>query len=345
MIKTFAEWQPQDAVLIAWPHKSTDWAPYLEEAYQCYTRLAAAISRYQPCLILCQDRAHQTQIHDYLAYKALMRNIRYIPLPYNDTWTRDYGPIATQQDQQLTLVDCQFNAWGDKFEANLDNQINQRMAQLELFNCEVKSTNLTFEDGSMESNGQGVLLATYFCLKQRYPDLSQNQIEAKLTAVFGFDHFLWLTEGHLAGDDTDAHIDTLARFIDPNTIAYVQCQDPNDEHYLALQAMEQQLKAFRTPEGQPYQLVSLPFAPAIFAEDGHRLPATYANFLILNSAILMPTYRAETDQQAIEVLHQVTKKPVVGVDCRVLIEQHGSLHCATMQLPKHALNFERLQSL
>ena len=149
-------------------------------------------------------------------------------------------------------------------------------------------------------------------------------------------HFLWLTEGYLAGDDTDSHIDTLARLCPDNTILYVKCADSSDEHFAALQRMEEQIKAFRTPEGEPYRLITVPMPPAVYDEDGDRLPATYANYLVMDKAVLYPTYGSpETDEAArLAIIKAYPSREAVGVPCNALIRQHGSLHCATMQYPR-----------
>jgi agmatine/peptidylarginine deiminase len=194
-----------------------------------------------------------------------------------------------------------------------------------------------FEGGSIESNGAGVLLTTEECLlsKERNPQFSKQEIENYLKEKFGAHTVLWLSHGFLAGDDTDSHIDTLARFVDDHTIAYVQCNDENDLHYTELQAMERELQDFRMPNGKPYRLLALPMTPPIFDEDGERLPATYANFLIINTAVLVPVYNCATDAEALRILQQAfPTREIVPIDCSVLITQHGSLHCVTMQFPE-----------
>ena len=165
--------------------------------------------------------------------------------------------------------------------------------------------------------------------------LNRQEIETRLKSLLHADRVLWLDHGYLAGDDTDSHIDTLARFCPDDTIVYVACNDIGDEHYDALQKMEEQLYTFRTAEGKPYRLLPLPLPDAIFDEDGERLPATYANFLVINDAVLMPTYNQPVkDVQALRVLQKAfPQHAVTGIDCRVLIRQHGSLHCCTMQYP------------
>ena len=193
------------------------------------------------------------------------------------------------------------------------------------------------EGGSIESDGCGTLLTTTECLTapNRNEPMDKAEIEGYLVKLFNLKQVLWLDHGYLAGDDTDSHIDTLARICPNDTITYVQCLDKEDEHYEALHLMEEQLKTFRTLEGNEYLLLPLPMASPIFDEDGERLPATYANFLVMNTAVLYPTYnQPQNDQMAKAVLQQAfPNREIVGIDCQALIKQHGSLHCITMQYP------------
>ena len=200
----------------------------------------------------------------------------------------------------------------------------------------VNRLGFVLEGGSIESDGLGTLLTTSECLlsPNRNGQMSRDEIEEYLCSVFHLKQVLWLDHGYLAGDDTDSHVDTLARLCSPDTIAYVQCTDTQDEHYEALHQMEEQLKTFRTLNGNPYRLLALPMVDKI-EEEGERLPATYANFLIMNDAVLYPTYRQpENDQRAKEMLQVAfPHHEIVSVDCCALIKQHGSLHCVTMQYP------------
>ncbi|MEZ5300098.1 MAG: agmatine deiminase family protein [Verrucomicrobiales bacterium] len=261
--------------------------------------------------------------------------------PTNDTWSRDFGPITVFEGGKPALLDFMFTGWGLKFPAFLDNLVSRRLHEQGVFGAvPMRRPGLVLEGGGIESDGSGTLLTTAECLlsPNRNPHLSQAEIEAVLAAWFGVDHFLWLRHGYLAGDDTDSHIDTLARLCPGDTIAYVRCDDPADEHFPALQAMAQELEAFRTRSGAPFRLVPLPWPDACFAEDGHRLPATYANFLILNRAVLVPTYGVPQDGAALEAVAACfPDREIIGIDCRALIEQHGSLHCISMQYPEGVL--------
>ncbi|MEM1214393.1 MAG: agmatine deiminase family protein, partial [Bacteroidota bacterium] len=256
----------------------------------------------------------------------------------NDTWARDHGPISVFEDGQLRLLDFIFNGWGLKFPANRDNLLTKTLHTWGIYgDLPLEQVGLVLEGGALETDGQGTLLTTRECLlsPNRNPHLEQAALEEKLNETLGVDRFLWLENGRLLGDDTDAHIDTLARFCDAETIAYVHCDDPRDVHYADLQLMEQELQQFRTRRGTPYRLVPLPWPDACHAQDGNRLPATYANFLIINGAVLVPTYGLPQDQTALQVLQDCfPTREIIGIDCRLLIEQHGSLHCVTMQIPR-----------
>lgn len=335
-----SEWFPQSGVQLTWPHARTDWAPMLEEVTACYVRLAYEIATRETLLIVSPETGSvRAMLEARLPIRAT-RHIVYASCPTNDTWARDHGFLTVIGTGGAELLDFRFNGWGGKFEAALDNAINRRLHEAGLLRG-TYSDQLDFEleGGSIESDGMGTLLTTSRCLLRRNQPLGKGQIELRLRDALGADRVLWLDRGHLAGDDTDGHIDTLARLGPEGTIVYVRCTDEADEHHAELQAMEAQLRTFRTADGKPYRLVPVPLPAAIRDEDGLRLPATYANYLVMNSAVLYPTYaQPETDEQARRALQGVfPKHDIVGIDCRALIRQHGSLHCATMQFPKGVL--------
>lgn len=332
------EWAPQSGVMITWPHEETDWAYMLDEAVACFKDLAREISKRERLLVVCKDEVAVRQ-----ALGDVMNdNITFRVMETNDTWARDHGPITVFVEGEPTLYDFQFNGWGLKFASNFDNQITRKLYGADTFSSKVGYANLlhyVLEGGSIESDGQGTLMTTAECLlsKNRNEHLQKEEVEEFLKNVFGLKRILWVNHGYLAGDDTDSHVDTLTRFCDAKTIAYVKCDDSSDEHYEALKAMEDELKNFRDMDGNPYRLVALPMAEKRY-EDDFRLPATYANFLIMNGAVLMPTYRSERDAEAIAALQSAfPDREVVGVDCSALIHQHGSLHCVTMQMPEGVL--------
>jgi agmatine deiminase len=263
-------------------------------------------------------------------------------IPSNDTWSRDFGPLTIYEDGEPVLLDFGFNGWGLKFAADQDNQITARLQAAGAFGrLERRVPGLILEGGSIESDGAGTLLTTAECLlgPNRNPHLDREGVEAELRRWLGAERILWLKNGYLAGDDTDSHIDTLARLCPNDTIAYVACNDEQDEHYAALRRMEAELRIFRTRDGQPYRLIPLPWPAAKFDEEGTRLPATYANFLVINDAVLVPTYQDPNDAAALVAVGQAfPDRAIIGIDCLPLILQHGSLHCVTMQLPKGVLD-------
>jgi agmatine/peptidylarginine deiminase len=331
-----AEWHPQSAVQLTWPHAGTDWAASLSEVIPCFAEIARAISQRQWLLIICHDKAEvKAQLQG-----CKMEHIILHELPSNDTWARDHGGITIFEEGKPLLLDFRFNGWGLKFAAHHDNLLTRRMYHDRLFAAEVGYQNMqqmVLEGGALESDGAGTLLTTSRCLlaPNRNDHLGKEEIEKALKEIFRLRRVLWLHSGYLEGDDTDSHIDTLARFCDPQTIVYVHCDDCSDVHHAALQRMEDELQQFRTLDDKPYRLIPLPMAEPAFDEDGHRLPATYANFLIINHAVLLPLYgQADKDGQARQALELAFPgREVIGINCEALIRQHGSLHCVTMQYP------------
>lgn len=334
-----AEWEPQDAVLLAWPHAESDWQPFLNEIEPVFIQLAKQIVRFERLLIVTPepDRVEQR----LRTARCDLSRIALYRIPTNDTWSRDFGPITILENDRPKLLDFGFNGWGLKFAADLDNQVTRRLQQQgALGKTPLETSGLILEGGSLESDGAGTILTTAECLlgPNRNPQLSKSQIEAELQQLFGADRILWLEHGSLAGDDTDAHIDTLARLCPHDSIAYVRCDDPTDEHFQDLQKLEVQLRSLRTRSGEPFRLIPLPWPIACYAATGERLPATYANFLVINDAVLVPTYADPADSEALQALGRAfPEREIIGIDCRPVIRQHGSLHCISMQIPKGVL--------
>ena len=363
-----AEWEPQDAVLLAWPHAATNWKPTLPKVEAVYAQIVKAAIRHATVIIATPEpdrvrrllanarkngelRIANDECHGKGATAAVKYSpfaIRHSPFPQNplilmqvptnDTWIRDYGPITVTTARGPRLLDFGFNGWGLKYVGYLDNQVTRKMHAANLFGrTPLRSPHLVLEGGSIDSDGQGTILTTSTCLlnPNRNPGLTQQQIQKQLLRLFGAQRLLWLDHGYLEGDDTDAHVDTLARFAPDDTIVYMACDDRTDTHYAGLKAMAKQLKTFRTLSGKPYRLLPLPWPAAKFDENGNRLPATYANFLPLNGAVLAPVYSDARDAAALKVLAKAfPRHDIIGIECTPLIRQHGSLHCVTMQLPK-----------
>ncbi|MBD3897423.1 agmatine deiminase family protein [Halomonas sp. ML-15] len=341
-LRLFPEWHPQDAIQLTWPHADSDWAPTLACIEATLTAMVVAITRYQTVLIAVADTTTRERLaHTFSCLGVSGERLRLVVAAADDTWARDHGPIAVEENGRIVLRDFTFTGWGGKFTAERDNRLSQQLAQQGVFAAPLDANSLVLEGGAIESDGQGTLLTTEACLlnPNRNPHLDRRGVEAELAATLGASRVLWLAHGHLEGDDTDSHIDTLARFCDPHTIAYVHCDDAQDPHYPALAAMRGELEALRQADGTPYRLVALPWPqPCFDPDDGHRLPATYANFLIINGAVLVPTYADAADTRALAALAEAFPgRDIVPIDCRSVIRQHGSLHCLTMQLPRGSL--------
>lgn len=341
-----AEWEPQDAVQLTWPHDQGDWRDRLPEVEPVFGRIGAEISLREQLLVVCRDTGHRDHVLAQLTRSgADLDRVTTALGPSNDTWARDHGPITVQYGDHLQLLDFTFNGWGGKYPAQLDNALTGTLHQAGVFGAlRRQPVDLELEGGAIESDGRGTLLTTTACLLRgnRNPGLDRTALEGRLRDHLGVDRVLWLRHGELAGDDTDGHIDTLARFCDPQTIAHVSCDDPEDEHFESLQAMAEELARLRTVDDRPYRLVPLPLPAAIRNDEGLRLPATHANFLIINGAVLVPTYDDPADATALDALQTCfPDRILVPIDCRPLIHQYGSLHCVTMQLPRGTLAASR----
>lgn len=337
-----AEWEPQDAVLLTWPHDQSDWAPTLHEVEPVFVAIAVAVCARETLLVVLRDAPHRAHVESLLRAAGVdLSRVRALIAPSNDTWARDHGPITVFAGGKPRLLDFVFNGWGGKFEAALDDAITARLQEAGVFGAVARERiDFVLEGGSLESDGAGTLITTHECQHHagRNPALDTAAIEAQLTQAFGLQRVLWLHHGQLEGDDTDGHIDTLVRLCDAHTLAYQRCDDATDPHFAELAAMETEVKALRTAAGEPYRLVPLPWPSAKRHADGRRMPATYANFLILNGAVLVPTYRDANDALALERLRGAfPDRDVIGIDCLPLIAQGGSLHCVTMQLPAGTL--------
>jgi agmatine deiminase len=332
-----AEWEAQDGVLLAWPHAQTDWAPLLAEVETVYVAMVATIARFERVVLVVADAAAVTAVLQAAGVDREMVSLYQVPC--DDTWARDFGPITVMDDGQPRLLDFTFTGWGGKFDARLDNAITTALAAQAAFAAPVTTIALILEGGGIESDGAGTLLTTAECLlnPNRNAHLDRAAVEAQLRRHLGVQRVLWLESGYLAGDDTDSHIDTLARLAPDDTIVYQSCPDPDDEHFAALHAMTAELQALRSVEGRPYRLLALPWPRACY-DGNQRLPATYANFLVINGAVLVPTYNDPADATALAVIGTAfPDREIIGIDCRPLIRQHGSLHCVTMQLPQGVL--------
>jgi agmatine/peptidylarginine deiminase len=336
-----AEWEPQSAVLLAWPHAGTDWAARLPEVEDSYIALVGAITRFQPAIVCVADDDVEAYARARLSSARVdMSRVRFVVAPYDDTWLRDSGPLTLRDGNGYRLLDFRFTGWGGKFEADEDDALVARLHDAGLFrNSTRQAIDFALEGGAVDCDGAGSLLSTWRCLHERHPTLSRDALGTRLGEWLAQDRVLWLDHGYLEGDDTDAHVDTLARFAATDAIVYQACDDSGDAHYAELKAMADELASLRTVDGRPYRLFPLPWAPPV-VDGGRRLAASYANFLIINGAVLMPAYGVDdrgrqADAAAADVLASAFPgREIVPVPCRPLIWQNGSLHCLTMQLPE-----------
>jgi len=335
-----AEWEPQAAVLIAWPHASTDWAPRLAEVETTYVALATAVTRFQPLVVIVADAALQAHVEARLdAAGVPRRRVAFVTLPYDDTWLRDSGPITLVDDAGgFQLADFRFTGWGGKFGAEQDDALIAGLVAAGVFGAAAhQRIDWALEGGGIESDGAGSVLTTWKCLHQRHPEESRESMSARLEAALHARRVLWLDHGYLEGDDTDAHIDTLARFAPGGHIVHQACDAPADHHHAELAAMAGELAALRTPDGAAYVLHPLPW-PRPILDAGRRLSASYANYLVINDAVLVPAYGDAADAEAARIIAAAHPgRAVLGIPCRPLIWQNGSLHCITMQLPAGVL--------
>ena len=333
------EWAPQQAVMLAWPHEDTDWAPWLEVIEHDYVELAAAIATEVPPLVLCRDADHKEHIA-----KLLNGRCKHAPLlvvaPYNDTWCRDYGPVTVSHAGNMRLLDFQFHGWGAKYAADLDNNINRSLT--DVWQAPLQTVEYELEGGSIETDGCGTLLTTEHCLldSNRNKNFSREGVEQFVLGQLGLERVLWLSAGMLIGDDTDSHIDNLARFCDAHTLAYAACSVQDDPHHAPLVEMAEQLRALRKLDGSAYRLVPIELPAPQLDEKGKRLPGSYVNFLILNRSVLVPVFGCPQDAAALNQLQLCFPgRKLVPVPGGNLIRQFGGPHCATMQLPVNTLKY------
>jgi len=332
------EWAPQAAVLLTWPHAHGDWADTLRETETEFVGFAAAIAAREPLVVACHDSAHRRHVAERLAHAGVPQaRLTLAIAPSNDVWVRDHGPLTVLRDGRRVALDFRFDGWGGKYRAELDDAVTAALAeQGALGEIAIESLPWVLEGGNLEVDGQGTLLATRPCLMSdtRNDPAAAQALLAALPTLLGVSRLLWVDRGDVLGDDTDGHIDTLARFCDPHTLAYT-CADTADRaQHAALDGLEAQLATLRRADGRPYQLLPLPVPAPLYDADGRRLPANYANFLIVNGAVLVPTYGDANDATALARLADCfPERAIVPVPARAIVGQNGSLHCASMQIP------------
>jgi len=331
MIRLKAEWERQNAIVLAFPHEDSDWGDNLDKNRAPFFKMAQAIGYSQLVYLLVKD------VEDAKRYFCSTNNIIFIKSDFNDTWVRDYLALSCEQNNKPLMLDFTFNGWGGKFEASLDNNISKELHKKGFFGaCEFKSLEIELEGGSIDTNGIGDLLTTKSCIlnpNRNSEGLSTSEAEEIFAKYFGTSRVHWIENSYLEGDDTDGHIDMLARFVNKDTICYIKCEDPSDSHYKFMQEMERELKLLKGEFGKTFNLVPLPFTEPKYGKDGNRLPSSYANFLITNKAIIFPTYQDKKDKEARDIFAKLFKdREIIGMPSLSLIEQGGSVHCSSMQV-------------
>lgn len=341
MIRLPAEWENQSGVMLTWPHARSDWHEKLGEVEPVYVAMCKAISTHETCVVLCFDETYKKYIARLLRdHGVSLDQCRLIICPTNDTWCRDYGPITTLVDNKPLLNNFIFDAWGGKYPSSLDNAVTDCLQQQGLFATGIMPREFVLEGGSIEPDGAGTLLTTSHCLLKRHPDKSKTDVEACLQSMLGVKRVLWLDAGSLGGDDTDSHIDNLARFANAATILYAACRDKEHPDYAALQEMQSQLGTFTQADGSDYQLQPV-YLPDPVYDEGQALPASYVNYLVMNDAILVPQFGQESDAAALAIFRQTfPTRQIIGINSTALIKQFGGIHCATMHFPHGTLNQE-----
>lgn len=326
-----AQWSEQEFIQLVFPHKNTHWNEYFEDAINTFVNITLAIQKYQKVLIIAQELSYVKSL-----FKN-KKNLSFVKIDSNDTWSRDFGGITVKHNNQFTVLDFKFNAWGKKFKYQKDNKITQQLKLKGLLKSyKHKSVNFVLEGGSIDSNGNGLILTTSKCLlqKKRNPHLNQTSIDKTLKEYLGAKKIIWLNYGALKGDDTDSHIDTLARFVNKNTIVYQSCEKSDDDNYDEFCRMKHELENITDENSNKFKLVALPSISKIYNHE-QRLLASYVNFLIINNAVLVPIYNDDNDKIALDIFKKLfPKREIIAINCTTLIKQNGSLHCVTMQYPK-----------
>ncbi|MFV2056166.1 MAG: agmatine deiminase family protein [Thiohalomonadales bacterium] len=332
MVRLLAEWENQQGVLLTWPHEFCSWRDSMSEIWHCYEEITWQITRFEAVHILCYNQALRNKIQTRLFHLGIPeQRLQFHIIVSNDTWIRDYGPLRIKKHDTDHLIKFRFNGWGGKYSSKFDDRVTNTLFKRSPFvSMPQQIVNFVLEGGSIDSNGQGCLLTTTSCLlnANRNPTYNKFLIEAQLKHDLGIQQVIWLEVDSLPNDDTDGHIDTLARFCNPTTIIYNDCRN-QDTHCKPLgRQLQDALAALQcSSSSSAMQLITCPLPTAAKA-----LPASYVNFLIINHAVLVPTYQDPLDIGVLSLFAQLfPDREVIGIDCMPLIKQYGSLHCATMQ--------------
>lgn len=332
-----AEWARHEGTWLAWPHDPDTWSHALPEVEDAFTLLAWILGRREEVHVLVKDAAMDRRVGARLE-AAGVRHVRLHRMATRDAWIRDYGPIVVARgrgsSRERLALDFGFNAWGGKYpELEADDGVPRRLQRVH--GLPTRRPPIVLEGGSIEGNGKGTLLTTEQCLlnPNRNPHLTREEIEAHLREWLGVRHVLWLGEG-ITGDDTDGHVDDVARFVGPRTVVATVEEDPRDENHTPLGDNLRRLRAMADQDGRPLDVVTLPMPLPVTSPQGRRLPASYANFYVANGVVVVPTFGQVRDDEALRSLGRCFPgRRVVGIRCERVVEGLGSLHCLSQQLP------------
>lgn len=332
-----AEWEPHEATWLSWPHKEESWPGKLHQIYKPYLDFVRELTRGEKVHINVNDEKMRHQVQELLAKHDVNESQVQLHLhPTNDAWCRDHGPafLVNKKTKQKIILDWGYNAWGEKYPPfDLDDDVPSLIG--ESLKLPVIKPGIVMEGGSVDFNGEGLVLTTTQCLlnQNRNPHLNQNQIEQYLKDFYGVSEVLWLEEG-IEGDDTDGHIDDISRFFSARGVLTVIEDDRSDANYTALKKNYETLQKMKLQDGSSLEVIELPMPdPVIY--DGTRLPASYANFYVSNSSVIVPTYRCQADQKAIDIISKsFPDRQVIGIDSVDIVWGLGSFHCLSQQEPK-----------
>lgn len=330
-----AEWEPHRATWLSYPHNPKSFFTALKKAQEGFADMVMHLAKVEEVHINVNDDAMEADLRKKLARRKVMKNVFLHRFPTNDAWCRDHGCIVLKHIKtgKLIATDWIFNAWGGKYPSAKDNRIAKKMA--DFLGMECFSFPIVMEGGSIDVNGQGAMLTSERCLlnKNRNPHLNKAQIESLLKANFGVKQILWLNDG-IVGDDTDGHIDDIARFTDPNTIVTVVEENKADDNHAICEENLARLRSFRNLEGKPFKIVTLPMPKPVYYRKDERLPASYANFYIANKIVLLPVFGCAQDKEAVKILKPLFPgRKIIPLDASQIIVGLGTCHCLSQQIP------------
>ena len=336
------EWARQDAVILVWPHIHSDWGNanngnQLQKIELTYLELSRYICEQQKLILIAYDQEHISHIQRCLLSKGIREdNIIYIEINTNDTWVRDYGPVCVQSETNNVLLNFKFDAWGEKYPYDHDKAFNYVLSEKLNFNSELVDIDFVLEAGNIDTNNRGCLLSSIECFKRNISknNLSLSAIESNFRKWLACENIFWIDKVRLIGDDTDGHIDNLARFCADDIIVYSSKASTSDANTDALTSLKQQLKSIKQQNHNNLELIPIPI-PSVITHDNKRLPASYVNFLITNQYIFVPVFNDKHDDIALKMIDDCfPSREIIDIESTTLIQQYGGIHCTSMQIPQ-----------